>query len=148
MQQRPRKMLRHAGIGMLACQRLGVPQTVTDLKLKILDRIAIYTRSAFGLSPTKFGNLNASKTPTHRTDEAPTQQAHTPLLAAIYGILQGTQDAGAIWLSLWTVLYAILNTILPGLQFSSADFSNSAKQKSRTFCRRHGHLANRDNNSR
>jgi hypothetical protein len=123
----------HAGIGMLACQQLGVPKTVTDLKLKILDRIAIYTRSAFGLSPTKFGNLNASKTPTHRTDQAPRQQTHTTLLAAIYGILQGTQDAGAIWLSLWTVLYAILNTIVPGLQFSSADFSIQSNRKAEAF---------------
>ena len=125
----------HAGIGMLACQRLGVPKKVSDLKLKLLDRIRIYTRSAFGLAPTPFGNSNAHKTPHHNTQQIPTStfeptHIHT---APLFGILQGTQDAGAIWLSLWAVLYMILGMITPGLEFLSTDYSRCSKRKGEAF---------------
>ena len=125
----------HAGIGMLACQRLGVPKKICDLKLKLLDRIRIYARSAFGLAPTPFGNTNATQTPQPHTPQVP----RIPFLpenirtAALYGILQGTQDAGAIWLSLWAVLYMILDMIIPGLLFTSPDHSRQSKRKGEAF---------------
>ena len=125
----------HAGIGMITCQRLGVPKKITDLKLKLLDRIKIYTRSAFGLAPTPFGNTNAQHPPNTRTPQVPTNpMENTPIsIGTLYGVLQGSQDAGAIWLSLWAVLYIVLNMITPGLEFSSADYMLQSKRKAEAF---------------
>ena len=91
----------HAGIGMIAIQRQGVPKQITDLKLKILERIRIYTQTAFGLSASLFGNEKSAEVPHHNTENTPKTNfaAEDTIYAKIYGILQGTQDAGAIWIS-------------------------------------------------
>ena len=125
----------HAGIGMITCQRLGVPKKISDLKLKLLDRIKIYTRSAFGLAPTPFGNANAQQTPNTHTPQAPRNSLNNFMMGigTLYGVLQGSQDAGAIWLSLWAVLYMVLEMITPGLEFSSADFTLRTKRKGEAF---------------
>jgi len=124
-----------AGIGMISVQRLGVPKKVTDLKLKLLERIQFYSRSAFGLSPTAFGNEKSTEIPAHHTDQTPRDPfVETPkTFGKIYGILQGTQDAGAIFLALWAVLYKVLSMIVPGQEYSSADFSITSKRKGEAF---------------
>lgn len=124
-----------AGIGMITCIRNGVPKKVTDLKLKILERIRFYTRCAYGLSSTTFGNEKSKETPHHHTEQAPklTFASARDSYARLFGVGQGTQDAGAIWICLWAIIYATLNMISPGLKFFNADLSESTERKGEAF---------------
>jgi hypothetical protein len=125
----------HAGIGMIAAQRQGVPKKITDLKLKILERVRIYTRTAHGLSSSVFGNVKSDEVLQHDTSQAPriNFSAEKTRTEKIYGVLQGTQDAGAIWISMWAILYTVLNMISPGLLFHDANYKNSSKRKGEAF---------------
>jgi hypothetical protein len=95
----------------------GVPQEITALKLKILKNMSFVLRTAFGIAKTSFGNIGSTAVnDTHRR-------------ARIFGVGQGMQDSGALWIGMWAVLYSVLATIRPGAKFVSADGQTTSERK-------------------
>jgi len=99
----------HPGLAVICAQRHGVPKPITDLKLNILRRMSFKLKTAYGIAKTSFGNIDSKAlTATHKR-------------ARIFGVGQGMQDSGALWISLWAPLYRVLDTVRPGAKFCSAN---------------------------
>ena len=107
----------HPGLACLCARRNGVPEEITDLKLNILKHMSFVLRTSYGIAETSFGN----------TDGPPIGSTHRP--ARIFGVGQGAQDSGALWIGMWAVMYSVLNTIQPGAEFHSVDRSLISKRK-------------------
>jgi len=99
----------HPGLAMMCAQKHGVPKQITDLKLKIFKRMAFKIKTEYGIADKSFGNIE-SKAIT---------AAHTR--TRIYGVGQGMQDSGSLWISMWVIMYSVLDIIPLGAKFHSAD---------------------------
>jgi len=99
----------HPGLATICAQKHGVPKAITDLKLNILKKMSFRIKTAYGIAKTTFGNVcGKALSATHKT-------------ARIFGVGQGAQDSGALWISMWAPLYSVLNLVRPGAKFYSAD---------------------------
>mmetsp|Transcript_24115 Transcript_24115/g.36642 ORF Transcript_24115/g.36642 Transcript_24115/m.36642 type:complete len:216 (+) Transcript_24115:786-1433(+) len=70
------------GFSQLCCQSLGLPQKAAEFMLKFLLSAEYHVTTAYGTSAEYFSNLNQ----------------------AIYGVLQGSGSAPAIWLAVSIIL--------------------------------------------
>jgi hypothetical protein len=120
--------------GMMCIRRLGVPRKIIDLKLQVLRQIRLYPRSAHGISPAGYGNVGCLEANT----PFPADHKHEvvfddPTPSRLFGVSQGTQDAGAIFLAIWIVIYTALMTQIPGLQLSNPSNTITVKRKAEAF---------------
>ena len=107
----------HPGLATMCAQRNGVPKQITDLKLNVLKNMSFVLRSAYGIATTSFGNgTGTAICPSHRRSN-------------IYGCGQGAQDSGALWISMWAVMYSVMNNVRPGAKLYSADRTTKSERK-------------------
>ena len=107
----------HPGLAALCAMKHGVPEEIMTLQLNILKQMAFILRTASGITKTSFGNIGSMAVNTsHR-------------ITCLFGVGQGMQDSGALWISLWAVLYSVLALVCPGAKFVSADGSITSERK-------------------
>lgn len=120
--------------GAISCMRLGLPRVAAECLLRILRQMRYRTRTAYGVSPSYFGNIDSDKIPAPYSPEVNAATFLLVVVARLFGIMQGSGNGPCIWLAIHLVLFTALDQSTEiGLQFVSTTRLLSTARKGEAF---------------